>query len=242
MTHSPPSAQNKLSIIIPVYNEETTIAEVVERVFAVDISGLAREVIIADDGSQDNSAAIIASLQDQYPELIKVHTSLINLGKGAAIRFGLEFATGNIILIQDADLELNPEEYPLLLAPILRQETKVVYGSRFLQRAKHIPIRTRLANRFLTSLTNILYSIRLTDMATAYKVFRHEVITGLTLRSTHFEFEPEVTAKILRAGYKIVEIPISYQPRNIDEGKKIGWVDGCLPVSYKYDTKTAVLV
>ena len=221
----------KVSIIIPVYNEQSTIAEVVDRVCAVELPGIEREIIIADDGSRDESPAIIANIHRQHPDIIKVHTSLINLGKGAAIRFGLEFATGDVILIQDADLELNPEEYPMLLAPILRGEADVVYGSRFRGRSKNILLRTRLANRFLTLLTNLLYGSRLTDMATAYKVFRSSVIKGLKLRSARFEFEPEVTAKLLLAGYKILERPISYNPRSVDEGKKVGWIDG---IEYMY--------
>jgi glycosyltransferase involved in cell wall biosynthesis len=221
----------KLSIIIPVYNEETTIAEVVSRVLAVELSGVEKEIIIADDGSNDRSATVITQLQARHPNIIKVHTSLINLGKGAAIRFGLEFSSGDIILIQDADLELNPEEYPALLKPILYGEVNVVYGSRFLKPGNKIPLKTRLANRFLTGLTNLLYGSRLSDMATAYKVFRREVIKSLKLRSARFEFEPEVTAKVLLAGHKIAEIPITYKPRGTAAGKKSGWFDG---VEYIY--------
>jgi glycosyltransferase involved in cell wall biosynthesis len=217
---------SKVSIIVPVYNEQSTIAEVIDRVRAVELPGLEKEIIIADDGSRDNSPSIINNMQKQHSNLIKVHTSLINLGKGAAIRFGLEYATGDIILMQDADLELNPEAYPALLAPILRGEADVVYGSRFRGRSKGIPLRTQLANRFLVLLTNVLYGSKLTDMATAYKVFRSKVIKGLTLKSARFEFEPEVTAKILLARHKIFEVPISYSPRSVSEGKKVGWIDG----------------
>ena len=220
------SQKIKLSVIIPVYNEQSTIAEVIDRVHAVEVPGLQKEIIVADDGSRDSSVSIINAYHKKYPNVIKVHTSLINLGKGAAIRFGLEFATGDIILIQDADLELNPEEYPQLLEPILRGETDVVYGSRFRRRANKIPFKTRIANWVLTQFTNLLYDSKLTDMATAYKVFRAQVIKGLTLRSARFEFEPEVTAKLLLSGYNIVEVPISYDPRSIAEGKKIGWFDG----------------
>jgi glycosyltransferase involved in cell wall biosynthesis len=190
------------------------------------VPGFVKEIIVADDGSRDESASIIDNYRKKYPNIIKVHTSLINLGKGAAIRFGLEYATGDVILIQDADLELQPEEYPSLVEPILRGETDVVYGSRFRGLAKNIPFKTRLANWFLTQFTNLLYGSKLTDMATAYKVFRSEVIKGLRLRSARFEFEPEVTAKLLTSGYKIVEVPISYNPRSVAEGKNIGWIDG----------------
>ena len=146
----------KVSVIIPVYNEQSTIAEVIDRVCAVDLGGLDKEIIIADDGSRDDTPAILADKHRQHSCITKVHTSLINLGKGAAIRFGLEFATGDLILIQDADLELNPEEFPALLAPILRGEADVVYGSRFRRRTSNIPVRTRLANWFLTLVTNLL--------------------------------------------------------------------------------------
>lgn len=228
-----PSRKNrlKLSIIIPVYNEQSTVASVIEQVCRVHLADLDKEIIIADDGSSDNTPAVLAKLEKDHPEIITVHTSLINLGKGAAIRFGLEYTTGDIILIQDADLELDPSEYPALLEPILRGQADVVYGSRFRKPSNRIPLRTRLANRFLTELTNLLYGARLTDMATAYKVFRSDIIKGLTLRSARFEFEPEVTAKLLRAGHKIVEIPISYRPRSVQEGKTISWLDG---IEYVY--------
>jgi glycosyltransferase involved in cell wall biosynthesis len=150
----------------------------------------------------------------------------INLGKGAAVRHGLSVATGDILLVQDADLELNPSEYGKLLAPILAGQTDVVYGSRFLQATARIPRRTRLANRALTTLTNVLFGGRLTDMETAYKVFRRDVIRSIRLRAVGFDFEPEVTARLLLARYRIVEVPIGYEPRTADEGKTIGWVDG----------------
>lgn len=216
----------KLSIVIPVYNEEQTIAEVIERVWAVDLGALEREVIIANDGSSDGTRhAIDASRWINDPR-VKSYDSPINLGKGAAVRLGLSFATGDILLVQDADLELDPNEYGRLLAPILAGEADIVYGSRFLRPTAPVALRRRIANRFLTTLTNVLFGGKLTDMETAYKVFRRDALDGIRLRCVGFDFEPEVTAKALRAGRRIVEIPIGYNPRREDEGKKIRWIDG----------------
>ena len=216
------------SVIIPVYDEQRTIGEVIDRVCRVDIGDIEKEITVADDGSTDSTLDIVNQRRQTHTEFIKVHTSLINLGKGAAIRFGLEYATGDIILIQDADLELNPEEYGRLLEPILNQDVEVVYGSRFRGRSPGIPLRTRLANRFPTMLTNLLYGGRLTDMETAYKVFTKHVIDSirLRLRCVGFDIEPAITARLLLAGCHIQEVPISYNPRTQDEGKKISWVDG----------------
>ncbi len=216
----------KLSIIIPVYNEEQTISELVERVRAVDLGALEKEIIIANDGSSDRTREVINSSEWVRDPRIRIYDYPINVGKGAAVRLGLKFATGDIIIIQDADLELNPQEYGILLAPVLAGETDVVYGSRFLKPTHHIPLRTRVANWWLTWFTNILFSGRLTDMETAYKVFRREVIETIRLRCVGFDFEPELTAKLLRAGRRIVEVPITYSPRRSDEGKKIRWTDG----------------
>ena len=215
----------KLSVIIPVYNEESTIAEVIRRVSNVVIEGVDKEIIVADDGSTDQTSSIIANTQ-RNESIIKVHTSLINLGKGAAVRFGLEYATGDVIIIQDADLELNPEEYIKLLEPILNGESDVVYGSRFMKRNPNIPTITRFANRFLTLLGNMMFSGGLTDMETAYKVFKSSVAKQISLRSVGFEFDAEITAKILLAGNKIREVPITYNPRSKIEGKKLSWKDG----------------
>jgi glycosyltransferase involved in cell wall biosynthesis len=216
----------KLSIVIPVYNEEQTIGEVIERVWKVDLGDLDREVIIANDGSNDGTKAAIDASRWANEPRVKIYNSPINLGKGAAVRLGLAFATGEILLVQDADLELDPNEYGRLLAPILEGRADIVYGSRFLAGATGLPLKRRLANRFLTTLTNVLFGSRLTDMETAYKVFRREVLHGIRLRCVGFDFEPEITAKVLRAGRRIVEVPISYQPRREDEGKKISWIDG----------------
>lgn len=216
----------KLSIIIPVYNEEQTIGEVIERVWMVDLGDLDREVIIANDGSSDGTRRAIDASRWINDPRVKTYNSPINLGKGAAVRLGLAFATGDILLVQDADLELDPNEYGRLLAPILDGRSDIVYGSRFLNPNGRVALQRRLANGFLTMLTNVLFGGRLTDMETAYKVFRREALDGIRLRCVGFDFEPEVTAKLLRAGRRIVEVPIGYTPRHEDEGKKIRWIDG----------------
>lgn len=216
----------KLSIIIPVYNEEQTITEVVERVRSVDLGDIDREIIIANDGSNDGTQLAIESSRWASDPRIRTFQNPINVGKGGAVRLGLHYATGDILLIQDADLELDPEEYGGLLAPILAGESDVVYGSRFLRRTHAVPLRTRAANKALTWLTNILFGARLTDMETAYKVFRRGALHGIKLRCVGFDFEPELTASFLRAGHRIIEVPIRYRPRRIDEGKKLRWTDG----------------
>jgi len=216
----------KLSIVIPVYNEEQTIGEILERVWAVDLGGMEREVIIANDGSSDGTRMAIDASRWITDPRVKSYDSPINLGKGAAVRIGLKFATGDILLVQDADMELNPNEYGRLLAPILEGRTDIVYGSRFLESTGRVALRLRLANRLLTLLTNVLFGARLTDMETAYKVFRRETLDGIRLRCVGFDFEPEITAKFLRAGRRIVEVPVAYKPRNVNEGKKMRWIDG----------------
>lgn len=216
----------KLSIVIPVFNEEQTISDVVERVRAVDIGPIEKEIIIANDGSSDGTRRAIDASGWVSDPAIKIYDNPINAGKGAAVRIGLRYATGDIVLIQDADLELDPQEYGNLLAPILAGATKVVYGSRFLKPSGPLSLKARLGNRALTWLTNVLFGSRLTDMETAYKVFRREVIDGIRLRCVGFDFEPELTAKLLLAGHRIVEVPVGYNPRRADEGKKLQWTDG----------------
>lgn len=216
----------RLSIVVPVYNEAQTIAQVLNRVDEIDIGNIEKEVIVVDDGSTDGSAEIIERRMAEGAADRIAHLSIINLGKGAAIRFGFKYATGDIVMIQDADLELDPAEAGRLIAPILEGRADVVYGSRFLKGSPGIPLRTRLANRALTWLTNVLFGARLTDMETAYKVFRREVLQKISLRCVGFDIEPEITARVLRAGYGILEVPVAYNPRRRDEGKKISWTDG----------------
>jgi len=215
----------KLSIIIPVYNEEKSLEEIVNRVFSVDFGDLDKEIIISNDGSSDKTFDVIQKLQSKYPEIIPYH-SPINLGKGAAVRQGLAISTGEILTIQDADLELDPHDYLQLLTPLLNHEANVIYGSRFLHSKVKLNRTSRLANSFLTFLTNTLYGSHLTDMETAYKMFFREMMNDIRLRCVRFDFEPEITANFLKRGYKILEVPISYRPRTIQAGKKISWIDG----------------
>lgn len=217
---------HRLSIIVPVYNEAQTIEQVLDRVADIDLGGVEKEVIVVDDGSTDGSASIIEARMRAGHANHVAHLSIINLGKGAAIRFGFKHATGDIVMIQDADLELDPAECTRLIAPIVAGQASVVYGSRFKAPSAGIPLRTRWANRLLTWFANLLFQARLTDMETAYKVFRRDVLERISLRCVGFDIEPEITARVLQAGYRIVEIPVAYNPRRKDEGKKISWTDG----------------
>jgi len=199
---------------------------VLERVAAVNLGAIEKEIVIANDGSTDSTGRVIDERRLPPDLPVHVYHSPINLGKGAAVRLGLAFATGDVLLIQDADLELDPNEYSLLLQPLLDGRADVVYGSRFLSPTSRVPAKARAANRFLTILTNVLFGGRLTDMETAYKVMRRPALEGIRLRCVGFDIEPELTARMLRAGRRIVEVPISYNPRTLNEGKKMRWVDG----------------
>lgn len=214
----------KLSIIMPAYNEKNTIKEIIRQVRNVELpEGMDRELIVVDDASDDGTADILKMESDSVVRVLK-HKE--NQGKGAAVRTGLEYAAGDLIIIQDADLEYDPEDYKRMLAPILKKKAQVVYGSRFTGERRNMMFWHYVGNRFLSLITNILYNTTLSDMETGYKLFTKEALAGLRIRSNRFNFEPEITAKILRRKIRVYEVPISYSGREIEEGKKINWVDG----------------
>jgi len=215
-----------LSVVIPVFNEAKTVAALIEKVRAV---ALDKEIIIVNDGSSDGTREALAAYEKV--DGVRVHHSPVNLGKGASVRIGFSFARGDLVVIQDADLELDPEEYHHLIKPILDGEADVVFGSRFLGAGRRGSISFYIANRALATLTNVLYGAHLTDIETCYKVFRRDVVQSLKLRASRFEIEPELTAQVLKHDYRLMELPISYRPRTRDEGKKISWRDGITAVT-----------
>ena len=211
----------KLSVIIPVYNEVKTINEIIRRVKA---TGLVDEILVVDDGSTDGSRDILTNLSDRESVKVIYHES--NQGKGKAVRTGFQNASGDLLLIQDADLEYDPREYPVLLRPIQEGIADVVFGSRFLGAGRRpVLFWNMVANKILTLVTNILYNNILTDMETGYKLFRREIVQNMTLHARGFDFEPEFTAKILKRKVRIYEVPITFNPRDYSEGKKIKMKD-----------------
>ena len=218
-----PSAE-LLSILVPVYNEARTVATVIDRLLTVDLP-VPREIVVVDDGSTDGTSAVLDALPAADGVLRIVHAPA-NGGKGAAIRLGLAHARGTIIAILDADLELDPAQLASLVAPVADGRAGVVYGSRFLAGRPDAPWVTIVANRTLTAVTNLLFSARITDMETCYKIMRADIARSLELESNRFDIAPEITAKLLLAGHTIVEQPVVFKPRQRSEGKKIRWQDG----------------
>jgi glycosyltransferase involved in cell wall biosynthesis len=215
----------KLSIIIPVYNEARTVGAIIDKVRTLEIGpGIDKEIIVVNDGSSDGTREALAPYE--LVSDVRVHHSPVNLGKGSSVRIGFSFATGDIVTIQDADLELDPAEYKELIKPILDGSADVVYGSRFVGKGRQGKLSFWIANKALAGLTNSLYGSRLTDIETCYKVLRSDVIKQLKLKASRFEIEPELTAQLLKRGFRIKELPIGYAPRTHDEGKKINWRDG----------------
>jgi glycosyltransferase involved in cell wall biosynthesis len=212
----------KLSVIVPVFDERNTVVEIVRRMRMVELP-VELEIVIVDDGSTDGTRDVLRQLADST---VRVITHDVNRGKGSAIRSGLAHVTGDLVLVQDADLEYDPEDWPKLLNPILRGKARVVYGSRFTGERRNMLFLHWVGNRFLSLVTNVLYNTTLSDMETCYKLFDRTLLDSIPLRAQRFEFEPEVTAKILRRGIRIYEVPISYTGREFDEGKKITWRDG----------------
>jgi glycosyltransferase involved in cell wall biosynthesis len=218
----------KVSVVIPVYNEKNTVLELVRRVRSVELQ---KEIIVVDDFSTDGTRELLASLPPSCD--LKVILQPHNMGKGAALRAGFQSVSGDIVVVQDADLEYDPAEYPVLIQPILADKADVVYGSRFLGGPHRVLLFWHsVGNKVLTTLSNMLTDLNLTDMETCYKVFRADVLKKIRLRENRFGFEPEFTAKMARAGCRVFEVPISYSGRDYTEGKKIGWRDGVAAIYF----------
>ena len=222
-----------ISIVVPVYNEERTVADVIERLLVIDLPA-PREILVVNDGSTDSTRKVLDAVAPR-PELKIIHAEK-NGGKGSAIRIGYARATGTIVAIQDAGLELDPAQLADLVVPIMDGRSRVVYGSRSLGKRPDAPWLSIFANRVLTGVTNVLYGGRITDMETCYKIMDREVAQSLNLESNRFDIEPEITAKLLRDGHSIFELPIHFNPRSRAQGKKIGWRDGvrAIEVLLKY--------
>jgi glycosyltransferase involved in cell wall biosynthesis len=227
MTLPIPGARVRLSIVIPVYNEANTLADIVRQVARAPLEGIQKEIILVDDCSTDGSGAIVDALSREIPGVRACHHER-NQGKGAALRTGFQQASGDFVLVQDADLEYDPAEYPLLLQPILSGKADVVYGSRFMGGVPHrvVYFWHMVGNRFITLFSNMMTNINLTDVETCYKVFRREVLRDIRIQEDRFGFEIEITAKVAARRWRIYEVGISYHGRTYEEGKKIGWRDG----------------
>jgi glycosyltransferase involved in cell wall biosynthesis len=221
---------NKLSIVIPVYNEESTVKELIEVVLKVDLGSIEKELIIVNDASKDKTGEIVDSLKVMYPQISVFHHE-VNLGKGAALRTGIQHTTGDYVIIQDADLEYDPNDYRLLIEPITSGRADVVYGSRFSGNYEDMSNLHYFGNKFLTLITNILFGVMLTDMETCYKLTPGKFLRSIKIESNRFNFEPEITAKILKSKLRVIEVPISYRGRSHSEGKKITWRDGVSAVT-----------
>ena len=213
-----------LSIIVPVYNEARTVAAVIDRLLTIDLP-VPREIVVVNDGSTDGTRQVLDEVRPQ-PGILHIVHATRNAGKGSAIRTGFAQARGTVFAIQDADLELDPAQLAVLVQPILDGRTRVVYGSRFLAGRPEAPWLTVLGNRALTAVTNLLFGARITDMETCYKIMAADVVRGLTLEANRFDIEPEITARLLKAGHAILELPVRFEPRSRAQGKKIGWRDG----------------
>ena len=218
------SAPGGLSVIVPIYNEVNTLEEIIER---MDNTGVVKQIVLVDDGSTDGTRDVLKKLEKKKRKDLKIVLHEKNRGKGAAVRTGIEQASGDLILVQDADLEYDPADYPILLEPALNRGADVVYGSRFLGGPHRVLFFWHyIVNRMLTFLSNMLTNLNLTDMEVGYKLFRKEVLKDISIKSERFNFEPEITAKVAKQKIRIFEVPISYDGRTYEEGKKIGWKDG----------------
>ena len=213
-----------LSVIVPVYNEAGTVAAVIDRLLTIDLP-VPREIVVVNDGSTDGTREVLDGIAKR-PGLLEIVHATRNGGKGSAIRTGFARARGTVMAIQDADLELDPAQLAVLVQPILEGRTRVVYGSRFLGGRPPAPLMSVLANQALTAATNLLYGARITDMETCYKIMSGEVARSLRLEANRFDIEPEITAKLLKRGHTILELPVKFEPRSRAHGKKIGWRDG----------------
>jgi glycosyltransferase involved in cell wall biosynthesis len=219
-----PAKLRKLTIVVPVFNERNTLVEVLRRMRAVELpDGIEKEIIVVDDGSTDGTRDVLRQLGDSTVRVVMLDK---NQGKGAALRAGFAHATGEFVLVQDADLEYDPEDWPKLLHPVMRGRARVVYGSRFTGERRNMLLLHWIGNRFLSMTTNVLYNTTLSDMETCYKLIERSLIDEMKLQSNRFDIEAEMSAKILKRGVRIYEVPISYSGREFDEGKKITWRDG----------------